>query len=337
MKNKLKAGIVNSGFRAYIHNNLLFKAITASLICLALLVMLEAATRLLFHRINLQGTEYSLQKGNVFGDTYGWRPGSSGVCFGRRVYIDSYGFRRMKTPQNYRETWLLLGDSVTFGVGVETGDTFAGLLQARYPSVKVLNTAVLGYSIDHYLDVATKLLDSEPKLHRVILFLCLNDIYPGPNLRPEGSSVLDPLLAFLRRSSKFYILIRNFLFDRSESYFKYDLEKYRETNSELTASLASLQAIYSQTLEKGLKFSVIILPYEYQLRTSVTGRLRPQQMLAGFFRQESITFLDAYNYLQRSGLESRRLFLYGDPMHLSVEGHHVVFELLAESLENGNI
>ncbi len=314
---------------------MVIKTLTVLLICLAFFALTEAATRLLFPQINLQGTDHSLLQENRFGETFGWRPLSSGTCFGRRVFIDNYGFRRLESPPDYSEAWLLLGDSVTFGVGLAADDTFAGLLQARYPAVKVWNTAVLGYSFENYRAVADGFFDSEPQLRKVLLFLCLNDIYPGPNVQPENIGFLAPLLSFLRRSSKFYMLIKNLFFDRSESYFIYDFEKFRETNPDYLSALAALESIYSSALEKGLEFTVVMLPYEYQLRMGRAELRKPQQMLADFFREKNISYLDAFDCLSRVGVNSRELYLYADAMHLSVGGHRAVYELIEKNLGSG--
>src|SRR5687768_7200136 len=96
---------------------------------LTLLLVLEAGTRLLKPEINYQDTERTLLRENAFGTSYGWKQNASGICFGKRVYTDGDGFRKMASPESYKDSWLMLGDSVTFGVGVETRDTFAQLLQ----------------------------------------------------------------------------------------------------------------------------------------------------------------------------------------------------------------
>ena len=118
---------------------------------LLLLIALEVAVRGLFPQINYQGLQKSLFVENRFAQTMALIPNSSGEVFGKEVYTDEYGFRKMNIPATYDKSWLFLGDSVTFGVGINTEQIFPQLLQNEFQYVKIWNTAVVGYSTLNYL------------------------------------------------------------------------------------------------------------------------------------------------------------------------------------------
>lgn len=308
---------------------------------LTLLLLLEAGARALKPEINYQDTERTLLRENAFGASYGWKPDASGICFGKRVYTDVYGFRKMASPESYKDSWLILGDSVTFGVGVETKDTFAQMLQDNLPETRVWNTAVIGYNARNYSDVLKHLTtegQSIPKLKRVLLFFCLNDIDLGEALEKaldnqdaqDGFS--ERFLSFLRRNSKFYILMKNTVSDRSKYYFTRDYQLYTDKGENLSETLAILDEMRVYLGSRSIDFTVVILPYEYQLRTKEEQNLLPQKRLTTFFDEKGISYIDAYDFFARAGGDEKENYLYADFGHLSPKGHGVIFNLLKERL-----
>jgi lysophospholipase L1-like esterase len=92
----------------------------------------------------------------VYSPQYGWalRPAFSGrTKDGRAVSIDRHGFRGRDPgpPEAGQRRVLLLGDSITFGTGVEDADTFAARLAAHAPSLQPINLGVSGYGTDQEL------------------------------------------------------------------------------------------------------------------------------------------------------------------------------------------
>jgi lysophospholipase L1-like esterase len=292
--------------------------------------LLEAAVRLAMPQINHQGTALALFRERAFGDSMGWKPNAMGNAFGATVTIDESGFRKLPSPVDYRESWLILGDSVTFGVGVDAEATFIGRLQSHLPEVKLWNTAVVGYSGKDYAAVQEYFKD--PKLTRVILCLCLNDIIPAPNVQFPSSGPLKRFTGWLARNSKLYLLLKNLFFDRSRRYFEGDLARYAEGSRELAEYYQTLERIQKTAAAAQLPVTVVLLPYEYQVRSKNAEALRPQKSVREFFARNQIPCLDAYPWLAESGLDSKRLFLYADAMHLSSEGHRIIYEHLAKEL-----
>lgn len=304
------------------------------LLCAAGIIILEAATRILFPEINLQGTQVSLFREKAFGNSVGLQPNAAGIAFDKKVFTDESGFRKMEGPEKFNSAWLILGDSVAFGVGVETEATFAGMLQRQYPKVKVWNTAVPGYSILNYKDVMIHFMNSDYRIKKIFLFLCLNDIRGYLRAIPREKRLFRSWVDLLFQNSKFFLLTVNTLFDRPKAYFFYEYNFYDALRPGLARSLKVMDEMAETAKRHGADFTVIILPFEYQLRTR--KYLLPQELLSGHFKEKGISYMDAFKYFEKAGVESRRFYLYLDAMHLSELGHKTVFGLLKEYIDSHN-
>ena len=218
---------------------------------------------------------------NKYNKTFGLVPNSSGKFFGKKIHTDAYGFRKMNSPINHEKSWLLVGDSVTFGVGVDTKKIFAQLIQNEFQSKKIYNAAVIGYSTLNYFDLIDAFLPDHDDIEKVILFFCLNDVYGGLTLNNRNISTKEKVLSFLRSNSKLYLLLKNIFFDRSKTYALYDIGIYKEDNLEIDKYLNAILKIKAKIDKSNIDFMIVILPYEYQLRM---GDLRiPQVLLSNYF------------------------------------------------------
>ena len=295
---------------------------------LLLLVVVELSIRVIFPQITYQGNQASLFVENRFNQTMGLVPNSSGEVFGKEIRIDEHGFRKMNAPTNYDKSWLFLGDSVTFGVGIEADQIFPQLVQNEFQSIKIWNTAVMGYSTLNYLDVVEAFLRDRSDIEKVVLFFCLNDVYGNFSLKPTEDSAKDKVLSFLRSNSKLFLFIKMIFFDRSKAYALYDTGLYKDDNLGIDKHLNAIVKIKAALDKSNIDFLVVILPYEYQLR--IEGLKAPQALLNSFLEKHNITSLDAYENF--TSLNSEDYYLYGDPMHLSYLGHETVAKSLVEIL-----
>ena len=295
---------------------------------LFLLIVLEFAVRIFFPQINYQGVQRSLFLENRFGQTMGFVPNSSGEIFGKEIHTDEYGFRQMNTPAKYHKSWLFLGDSVTFGPGIDTDQIFPQLIQNAFQDTKIWNTAVVGYSAPNYLDVTKVFLPDHHEIEKIVLFFCLNDVYGNLSLIPSVSTK-EEILSFLRTRSKLYSFVKKTLFDASKMYALYDIGLYKEPNADIDKHLNAIVSIKSIADRLNIDFLVVIIPYEYQLR--VGGLKTPQVLLKDFFAKNNVKSVDLYE--EFTPLKSEDYFLYGDPMHLSAIGHKTVARKMIEVLK----
>ena len=119
-----------------------------------LFLFTELLVRLFKPEINTVGTTESIVADSLYYETYGLRPLSSGTSNGASVSIDRYGFRKSNNKiDTSKASWLLLGDSVTFGIGVEDDSTFSAIVNSNIDSLNILNPSAIGYNINSYWNV----------------------------------------------------------------------------------------------------------------------------------------------------------------------------------------
>lgn len=92
----------------------------------------------------------------VYSEAYGWtlRPGFQGTLHGVFTTVNSLGYRGREHPVTEapaRTRVLMLGDSITFGIGVADAETFSALLDDRAERFSVINLGVEGYGTDQEL------------------------------------------------------------------------------------------------------------------------------------------------------------------------------------------
>ena len=266
---------------------------------------------------------------------YGLKPNFKSQSFGASVETNKYGFRKCSIPyKKGKSNWLLLGDSVLMGVGVDKDSTFAGRMASEYINWNIINSGVIGFSSEDYINQLNYVLKFL-NIQKVSLFFCLNDIYvrnskiainvPGENMR----KIFGGPISFLRKNSVLYLAMKNKVFDRSKSYFIFDNNLYLENETLLKRLANNLIEIQSILNKKKIPFEIYLLPYEFQLRDNDVSINRPQRKLTDLIGQHSIKTKDLFEYMSnKSNENNKRLFLYGDPMHLSNKGHNIVFNFI---------
>jgi lysophospholipase L1-like esterase len=298
------------------------------------LILMEILVRFFLPQIQPQGTDRFILNETEYGNPVGLKPNSTGISNGKLVEVDKYGFRSTSvTIDTSKICWLFLGDSVTMGIGVDGDSTFAGILQNKFENINILNPSVIGWSVNEYLTAAKFFIVENRynfKLSEVVLFYCLNDLYTGDLAleMPGGDirTIFGDALRFLRMNSRLYIFIKNVFSDRSKAYFEYDNQFYNNTNELLTNAVKKINDINSVCADKGIKFIVVILPYEFQLRKECL--LTPHKFISDKLNSLRIKNYSAIDFFKKE-LPSREYYLYADGIHFSGKGHRV----LADSLE----
>ena len=292
-----------------------------------LLLALEGAVRLFVPAIGPVGTDRGLFADSVFAATPGPRAGASGLSNGARFTVGPHGFWQYAAAvDTTRASWLLLGDSVTMGIGVDPDSTFAGRLAVAADSLNLLNPSLIGYSTRDYRSVFFALTDTlhrpDWRIRRATVFWCLNDVYvpastdPGAQVRQVGGT----LLMFLRQHTRSYTWLKALLFDRPQTYFDHDRRLY--DGPPLDAAFADLAAMQARAQAQGIKLEVVLLPYAAQLRPDApTDAFTPQQILTERLTTLGLPVHNAAPFLV-SVPNPEALYLYGDGIHFSTEGHN---------------
>ena len=208
--------------------------------------------------------------------------------FSKKAYTDKFGFRVPIKNYYYDEkksSVLIVGDSVSFGVGVEEQNTFVGLLRNQFKNLNFYNSSVSGYHLKHYSTIIKKNKNLK-RLNEVLIFFTLNDISFKEKIfnvenhieenkvnkdisffnKVKENIYLSKLNFFLRNKSVFYMWVKGIVSKPSERHFYYMYPIYQENTAvkEIKNEFENLKKI---TEKNNLGLSVVILPYEFQTRT----------------------------------------------------------------------
>ena len=312
---------------------------------------LEVIARI-FHLADLTGISKNLIV--VDNDIHKNAKNVEAYAFSKKVFTDSLGFRIPKKNFNYKDknsSVLIIGDSVSFGVGVKEQNTFVGLMRNEFKNLNFFNSSVSGYNFKDYSEVAKKnknLLG----LENILLFFTLNDISYKKTVfdteihlsrdqvdehieflnKLKSNRILLKINFFLRSKSVFYMWIKGITSKPSERHFYYTYPIYKNTSSVeiLTFEIEKLKKVIK---DSNLKLNIIVLPYEFQTRKKNCNNdfLIPQLEVKNILNNLNINFVDCTktfcNYEKPN-----TLFLKYDPVHLSPLGHEFVFNLLKKDI-----
>jgi len=227
--------------------------------------------------------------------------------------------------------------------------TFAGLLRNDLPDVRIYNSSVIGYGVRDYKNVVDYFIPDHKEISRVYLVYCLNDIgyTSSQNIDeylaqaiPERFSIIQKLrenkiISFLNYTldykSKLYLLLRQYLIDPSMTAFLHDWQLYSDTNINFEKAMYPLSEVQTTLKKQNIEFTVLIPPYEAQLRFYNKPEYRnPQRMIEKYFDENNIRYIDTFMdfFTKLDGLNSRKFYLYGDHCHLSELGHKLMYDII---------
>jgi hypothetical protein len=270
------------------------------------------------------------------------------VVFGKKVFIDKYGYRVSKNDFVYSDEarkFIFIGDSVLFGSGVKNEDTFIDKLRKTNPKSLIVNAGIIGNNINEILyDIKKN--DKIFSKSNFYVVLTLDDIIGNTLVKNlnEGDkqkiNVVDKLKGnfffkkinlFLRSKSYTYLFLKGIITKPSERYFYESFNRYK-SNENINYFEEKVSEINSFILKKKKRVTFIILPYEYQTRNNCKEQfLLPQNKLIKIFKKNKISFI---NFTQEfcSYYKPKKLYINFDPVHLSKEGHNLVFKLLNKEI-----
>lgn len=306
---------------------ILFSILTVLIFFITIFLIVEVAIRLFMPQVHPMYSTANMYQDSLFASSRGLAPGKTGYSMGAKVKVDNYGFRAGSiAADTCKPAWLLLGDSVTMGVGVAADSTFAARQQVKKDSLTILNPSIYGNSISNYKNIFDHIAIQKKlpfDVRYVTMFWCLNDIYfnmetieqPGSTLRKFFPSILS----YLRAHSRTYLFLKATLFDRPATYYKFDEKFYTLDNAYFQSTVKIITEINRLSRENNIKFEIVFFPYEYQLRDK-TNKFEAQELLASELEKNQIKVIRIYQQFEK-GLNSKDYFLFGDGIHFSNLGH----------------
>ncbi len=307
---------------------------------LLLFIMCELFVRIFFPQIKPQLSDRHLIADGRYLNSHGLTPNSRGYSNGAPVTTNPFGFREGSVKMDTsRKSILLLGDSMTMGIGVEADSTFAGRIQLLMDSVNVLNPSVMGYDIEDYRNLTEYFIvnqNNSLEITRILICWCLNDVYTKiPDFETPGGRLRDFLgnsLKFIRTHSRFYMWLKTQFFDRPKSYYFFDEKFYSPDNDVFKNCIHEFKKIKEICTQHQIPLHVVLLPYEYQLRDEYKAKQTPQDLMDDTLSKNGLSVFNTMPFMKRNDFSSTELYLYGDGIHFSEAGHRLIAEFISEKV-----
>jgi len=245
---------------------------------------------------------------------------------------------------------LALGDSVTWGVGVNDDRIYLARLEqtlnARYSRplrVQTVNTAVIGYSL--YQELLTLERDGPALSPDIVLVgFVLNDAYPTEDPFFNVNSLHEPRKEGVRRRAYSDPPPAPFhLYRLSRTLARRALDRFHESNRSPRAnydwqpgsfeqrSWPVMQHHFQRMAElsktRHFRLLIILFPTGTQFRSGSLDPF-PQSMIKDFMKSEGIDYLDLFDTLR-----GRQDGAFRDEMHLTPLGHQEVAESILRNLD----
>ncbi|MBI3723484.1 hypothetical protein HY251_05960 [bacterium] len=249
---------------------------------------------------------------------------------------------------------LVVGDSMTFGLGVEREEAFPAQLEKRLSKalapreVEVVNAGVPCWGQREELAfLEHRARELEPDAI-VLEFTVANDVLD--NLRytedAKGNLVPDDGPKGLGSDLEEHWLFQNFLADQSRAYRLFmwhmgrHIIRYRAMQEpwrlERTSDL--LARARDVSLGLGASFTLFVAPTKVQLDRSIVGRLvcseKINEAILARARRDGIFAIDPLPRLRKEKATGKKLYFPAD-QHWDPDGHAAIADILCEELAPG--
>lgn len=245
-------------------------------------------------------------------------------------YYATYGKLSLRDTGNYVNSdgqenaisILMLGDSFTEGCYVDNNDTIAAYLEKEIAenqkeTVQVLNAGISGYSTkEEYYRLLALLPHIRPKI--IILNYFPNDLNVDEHKVVGYWKPKEPQTYIGRWIFKNSILARTLMKEYYNIFSKTDDPwKNPEIQNGWKESLYYLSKIKDMCDKARIVFVVVAIPPKEQFNFGIKAFY--QKRLGDFCAENSIIFLDLYDYFEKN--DPAKLYLDWDP-HFTKEGNH---------------
>lgn len=344
---------------------IIFSLLTLFLSFIFVFVLMEFAVRL-----RQKSLRYSEITGEIdrFSPTLGWEliPGSQQhhkqKDFDVTYHIGENGLRMQESSLQSNKRVLVLGDSFTFGIGLNDDETWPSLLQKKFKTYSFINAGVSGYSTEQMFLQWKEL---QNKIHPDVILLSIylgNDVQDLPlavpqqasrpkpyfRLNEDGGLVLEtshvqknsnPKLCGYALTSHFtlkqFLLKSEFIMSMARIYRSY-VPKSETGNSDFKLGLTLLEKIlmlYKDELQNGHQsFFVVVIPAQGQAmhKFDVNDQLgkKVDLILSG----HQIPFIDLTQPM-KDLTKSGRILYHPNEGHWNREGSQEAAKIIGEFLE----
>jgi lysophospholipase L1-like esterase len=291
-----------------------------AIVGIAILIILEIVAGLILSHIYNRKFDSALIEENKYGPSSGLKANAYGIVWDKPFHTDEMGGRKHRRAKAGKPKMLIIGDSVTEGVGVGDSSVFANIINDRLDSFDVRNISLIGWSVGDYDNAINKLVEKDTAIRTIALCYCLNDIYGQTALKNMPSiarkGFIGRINGFLQDRYATYKLIKLLIYQNSDRYYQYDRSLYTDQDKVQAAALV-LAHIRDICSAHKIAFTIFILPYRSQLQNRDE---LPQTALIAECRKNQINYSDLLHALVNDG-KPKELYLFADEIHLSALGH----------------
>lgn len=221
------------------------------------------------------------------------KPNTSARLMGVDVRINSDGFRdkEYSVSRNNKYRIIIIGDSLTFGWGVEEKNTFASILEReinkKYP-VEIINLGAGNYNTEQEVNLfIEKGLKYKPD--KVVVFYFINDAEVTPQKSKLWFLGYSQLLSFYW--SRINILIDKYFPD--QSYKNYYSNLYKEDQKGWLTAQESFLKLKNVCLENNMELQVVLLPELHDVNNEIFNA--EYSTVAEFLEKSRIDYLNLAN------------------------------------------
>ncbi len=324
-------------------------AVLLVIVLLGCLLLAELALRWTLYPIQ---RPYHFDAGAVIADSavgYRLAPDKTTIMsdgfFRAGVATDALGLRDVFAPSLPDDGLVAIGDSQTFGHGVEAAQSWPEQLQTMI-GVNVRNGGVFGYGVNQYLPTVRRLLDRGVRIRHVLLGITWNDLSSGDdpvdgNIVVDGRvaanpkyshppSAWDRLRQLSRRSALMRLVADAGL--RLSGLFGIAPAETRQWDAALPQAIARtrlrLEALQYFLTARGIRLSLVYLANGNFVRPEIWeniakrrsyGRHVGREALAGWAASRGIGFVDVTDALEAAWLKQGRRY---DWLIIPSDGHY---------------
>ena len=244
------------------------------------------------------------------------------------VTTNDAGMRVMPVIESAQRRILFIGDSCTFGLGVENNQTFPAVIQECLPGVQCVNAGVPGYT-SFQGRIWLEQLPANPPFDTVVITFGFND-----DLRWDNMSDLRHSELIARERTQ--LLNQSRLLELMSSLMARKAPKTAEA-SERTRPRLNCKEFEQQILEileicraRGARPILVIWPYTLQVLENGAATAK-QRALRRIAAREHVELVDLTTVFK--GREGAALFI--DSIHAGPHGNRLVAETLLPHLRRG--
>jgi hypothetical protein len=249
------------------------------------------------------------------------RPNRRATLMGVPVHINSDGFRDREYPIEHPGKYriIFLGDSLTFGWGVEKPQTFDEILEAELNKTRpteIINFGTGNYNTEQEVNLLLdKGLKYEP--NEVVVFWFINDAEPTP--RKSNWEFLGNL----RIATFFWSRSRSLLTNigRERSFREYYASLYSDQQPGWVAEQMALLELRDACSGKGIRLRVVLLPELHELEPYPFAPEHAKIM--SFLRSNGIEARDLATWFAAEK-EPTRLWVAPDDAHPNAIAHALI-------------